>query len=167
MRGGDLVFMESRAHQEWRSRQQFSWRAAWNTALCVGGITFIISGGSPWSTAGTMNAIVGRDVPWSFPAILFGHFVVSFAYAVCIGLAIYRLRVFAALFVGTAVALLLSVVSREVFSTLGWVMQSPEIRAVLTHLVFGLFASAVYKGASVPPPLHHVDDASGYGTAWR
>lgn len=127
-------------------------RAVFTTALFVGGLTFVMSGGSPWSTAGTMNAIVGRDVPWNFAILFIGHFVASFIYAFIIALAVYRLRLIAALIVGVGVGMVLSVISREIFTQFGWVMQSPETRAFMTHTAFGLYAVAVYKGASVPPP---------------
>jgi hypothetical protein len=151
--------MESFKHQEWRGRQQVSWSAIWLTALVAGGITYIMSGGSPWSTAGTMNAIVGRDVPWNFFLILIGHFAASAIYSMIIALAIYRLPLIASLVVGAFVSLVLCFLSKEVFNTMGWVMQSPEIRAVLTHLAFGLFASAAYKAAAVPPPAESDADA--------
>ena len=115
-----------------------------------------MSGGSPWSTAGTMNAIMGRDVPWNFFVLLIGHFVTSFLYATVLAFAVYRVQWVLAVFVGAGVGVALNFLSHEVFSTLGWVMQSPEVRALFTHVTFGMFGAAVYKGASVPPPLETI-----------
>ena len=149
--------MESRAHQEWRATQQVSWRAIFSTTLFVGGICFVMSGGSPWSTAGTMNAIMGRDVPWHFSALLVGHFIASFVYATVIAHAVYRFHWAVGTIIGAFVGVGLNLVSHEIFTSLGWVMQSPELRAVFTSITFGLFGAAVYKGASVPPPLETDD----------
>jgi hypothetical protein len=145
--------MESSAHQEWRARQKVSWRAIIQTALCAGGVLFIMSGGSPWSTAGTMNAIMGRDLPLGFFTLLVLHLVMSFIYAAVIAHAIYRLRMVMALATGVAVGVLLYGVNYAVFHGLALQMQSPEMRAFLVHVAFGLVASAIYKGASVPPPF--------------
>jgi hypothetical protein len=149
--------MESPAHQEWRATQQVNWRAVCSTTLFVGSICFIMSGGSPWSTAGTMNAVMGRDVPWNFFALLVGHFIASFVYATAIAYAVYRVHWVLGIIIGAIVGVGLNLVSHEVFTALGWVMQSPELRAVFTSITFGLFGAAVYKGASVPPPLEDLD----------
>jgi hypothetical protein len=143
--------METIQHQEWRSRQRVNWRAVSTTALFVGGLTFVMSGGSPWSTAGTMNAIVGRDYPWNFVVLILGHFMSSYLYAAIIALAIYRFRIIAAMMLSLGVSLALCWVTGAIYESFGWVMQSPATRALLTHMAFGLYAAAVYKGACVPP----------------
>lgn len=145
--------METRNHQEWRSRQSVNWTAIWQTALSVGGILFIMSGGSPWSTAGTMNAAMGRDLPWGFFPLLVLHFALAYAYSAALAFTVYRLRLGAAIFAGPAVGLALFAINHVIFNSLGIVMQSPEFRALLVHLSFGLFAAVAYKGASVRPPL--------------
>lgn len=145
--------METRSHQEWRARQSLSGTAVWQVALSVGAIFFLMSGGGPWTTAGTMNAAMGRDLPWGFVPLLLLHFALAYAYALCIGLIVYRLRLGAAIVAGPALGLALFGVNHFVFNNLGIVMQSPEFRALLVHLFFGLFASVAYKGASVRPPF--------------
>jgi hypothetical protein len=145
--------MESSAHQEWRARQQVDWRAIVKASMAAGGILFIMSGGSPWSTAGTMNAIMGRDLPLGFVTLLVLHLVTAFIYTAIIAHVIYRLRLLAALATGVVVALLLYGVNYAIFHALPVHMQSPEGRAFLVHVAFGLMASAIYKGASVPSPL--------------
>jgi hypothetical protein len=45
--------------------------------LFVGGILFVMSGGSPWSAAGTLNAILGQDVDAGFWRLLIGRFILS------------------------------------------------------------------------------------------
>ena len=76
--------METAEHQEWRARQAFSPGAAFKAAFGAGLIFYYMSGGSPWSTAGTMNMIMGRDIPvpggpyTSFFTILIAHFAVAY-----------------------------------------------------------------------------------------
>lgn len=116
--------MESRKHQESRAREVVSIRGILAAGLTAGALNFVMSGGGPWTTAGTMNAIMGRDVSMNFFALAMAHFALSLAYAAVIGC-----------------------------RGLGGQMHSPESRAVLTHIIFSLFAAGVYKGASIPKPL--------------
>lgn len=145
--------METPEHQEWRSRQKVSWRAIWQIALSAGAIVFIMSGGSPWSTAGTMNAVMGRDLPWGFFTLLGLHFLVAYVYVAVIAHVIYRLRLVAALLAGLATGLALYTVNYAFFHGLPVQMQSPEFRAIFVHVTFSLLAAAGYKAASVPRPI--------------
>jgi hypothetical protein len=145
--------METPSHQEWRSRQHVSWRAIAGTTLIVGAILFLMSGGSPWSTAGTMNAIMGRDIPAGMVTLLFFHLLIAFLYAAVIAHVIYRLRLIAALFAGLATGLALYAVNAAIFHSLPLQMQSPEGRALFVHISFSLLAAAGYKAMSVPRPF--------------
>lgn len=64
-------------NQEARSRRRFKLKPTLTSGLFAGAIMFIMSGGGPWSTAGTMNAIMGRDVKTSFIVLLLGHFALA------------------------------------------------------------------------------------------
>lgn len=152
-----LPRMESRKHQESRSRQAVSLRGILAAGFTAGALNFIMSGGGPWSTAGTMNAIMGRDVSMNIFALAAAHFAVALAYATVIAFAIYRFRVVPALLIAVGVGLLLYGVNFVVFRGLGGQMHSPESRALLTHIIFSLFAAGVYKGASIPKPLRGDD----------
>lgn len=145
--------METPIHQEWRSRQQVNWKAVASTSLFVGGVLFIMSGGSPWSTAGTMNAIMGRDLPIGFLPLILLHFLLSFLYVTVIAQCIYRLKLVSGVAAGVLVSMGLYAINYAVFHSLPVQMQSPEGRAFFVHVTFALFASAAYKGASVPRPL--------------
>jgi len=112
-----------------------------------------MSGGSPWSTAGTMNAIMGRDLPVGMFALVTLHFLLSFIYVTVIAHAIYRLRVMSGIIVGVLTGWVLYGINFAIFHSLATQMQSPEGRALFVHFTFSLFASAAYKGASVPKPL--------------
>jgi hypothetical protein len=145
--------METPQHQEWRSRQQVSARAVAQAAFCAGGILFIMSGGTPWSTAGTMNIVMGRDLPLGFFTLLLLHMALAYAYAWVIAFATYRLRIITAILAGVGAGMGLYVLNYAFFHGLSVQMQSPEFRAFLVHFSFSLFATVIYKGASVPRPF--------------
>jgi hypothetical protein len=145
--------METPIHQEWRSRQQVSWKAITQVAFFVGVILFVMSGGSPWSTAGTMNAIMGRDLPVSMFTLVCLHLLLSFVYTAAIAHVIYRLRLVSGILAGLATGMGLYAINYVIFHSMPIQMQSPEGRALFVHFTFSLLASAAYKGASVPRPL--------------
>src|SRR5690349_12324112 len=97
--------METPEQQEWRSRQHLDVAAVFKAAFACGLIFFYMSGGTPWSTAGTMNMIMGRDIKTSFVVLLFGHFAVSFIYTLIIATVIYRLKTPLAVPLGVVVGL--------------------------------------------------------------
>lgn len=147
--------METPKQQEARGRHRISWRGILAAAAVAGTWTFIFSGGSPWSSAGTMNAIMGRDVPADharFFMLLIGHFAVALLYAILLGSVVYRFRLVAALGAGIGVGAVLYACNYLVFHAIGGTMQSGEGRAILTHAVFAIFATLIYKGAGVPRP---------------
>ena len=145
--------MESAEHQEWRARQHINIPAVFKAGLGTGLLFFVVSGGSPWSTAGTLNAIMGRDIPLGLGMLILGHFCLSLVYTFIIASAIYRLRIAAAIIVGMLVTMGLYALNFAIFHALGGTMQSPEFRVFLVHFVFGLFASLLYKALAVPRPL--------------
>ena len=145
--------METTQHQEWRARQRISIPAIVKAGLGTGLIFFLMSGGSPWSTAGTMNAIMGRDVVMSWPLLVVAHFAVALLYTAVIAAGIFRFKTPLAVPIGIGITLVLYGVNFAIFRGLGGTMQSPEFRAFFVHLVFGLFASLLYKAISVPKPL--------------
>ena len=149
--------METPDQQERRARQRISLRGIVAAGFTAGLFTYLMSGGSPWSTAGTMNAIMGRDVPLGFMTIAFAHFGVALVYSAIIAAVIYRLRLLSGIAVGVGVALGLYAVNYVLFRGTTSNMQSPEFRAFLVHIVFGLLASGVYQGASVPKPIRDAD----------
>lgn len=144
--------METAEHQEWRARQQLDPLAAIKAGLSVGIILFIMSGGSPWSTAGTMNMIMGRDIPVSFWPLAIGHFGLSIIYSFVIAGVIYRYPAMFAVPAGVLVGMALYALNVLVYQSGGFTMQSPEFVTWFVHFIFALFASLVYKAASVPPP---------------
>ena len=145
--------METFEHQEWRARQQFEPAAAIKAALGVGLILFYMSGGSPWSTAGTMNMIMGRDVPAGFWTLAFGHFALALIYTFVIGMVIYRLPTALAVPAGVLVGMGLYALNVLIFRSSGMTMRTIEFVPWFVHVVFSLFVSLLYKALSVKPPL--------------
>lgn len=145
--------METAEHQEWRARQQLSVGAAIKAGFGAGLIFYYMSGGSPWSTAGTMNMIMGRDIAASFWTILFGHFVVAFLYTFIIAGAIYRLPTAVAVPAGILIGVALYGANELIFLSAGGTMRAPEYVTFFVHLMFSFFVSLMYKALSVPPPL--------------
>ena len=145
--------METPSHQEWRSRQQLKWSAVIKAALAAGAVVFVLSGGSPWSTAGTMNAIMGRDLPIALLALFVLHFLFALVYGAIIASVIYRMRLVLGLLFGVATGLGLYAVNYAIFHFLATQMQSPEERAFYVHVSFSLIFSAAYKALSVPKPF--------------
>ena len=84
--------METPEHQEWRARQRVRLGAVFKAAMLAGLVLFLMSGGGPWSTAGTMNAIMGRDIPANYLLLALGHFTISLVYVFIIAQVIYRFR---------------------------------------------------------------------------
>jgi H+/Cl- antiporter ClcA len=145
--------METPEHQEYRARQRVSIPAVAKTAAGLGLLFFVMSGGGPWSTAGSMNVIMGRDIPLSLPALIVGHFAVAFIYTFVIASVIFRFKtIWASLPVGVITGLVLYAVNALIFRGLNLVQQSSEGRTIFVHLSFGLFAAAVYRALAVPKP---------------
>ena len=146
--------MESPEHQEWRARQRVRFNAVFKAAILAGLVLFLMSGGGPWSTAGTMNAIIGRDIPMNYLLLALGHFLLSLVYVFIIAQVIYRFRIVSGIAVGIAVCIALYGLNFVVFRGLGLTQHSPESKVFFVHLVFGAVASALYKAFSVPRPLN-------------
>lgn len=145
--------METPEHQEWRSRQALSIPAVIKAGLGTGLIFFMMSGGTPWSTAGTANAAMGRDFAWNIFAVGALHFGLALGYMLAIAAVIYRMGTGAGIATGVALSIALYVVNLLVFQASGLMQQSPEFRPFFVHLMFGIFASLLYKAVSVPRPL--------------
>jgi hypothetical protein len=145
--------METTQHQEWRSRQRIDVGAVLKASIATGLLFFVLSGGSPWSTAGTMNAVMGRDLPLNLYLLAAFHFGLAIVYMFIIAAAIYRFRTPMAVPLGIAVGMALYAINFVIYSASGVSQKSPEFRPIMVHLMFALFASLIYKAMSVPKPL--------------
>lgn len=117
-------------------------------------LLFIFSGGTPWTSGGTMNAVLGRPMPWPWFAVAAAHFVLCIAYMIVIANVVYRFKLIAAIGAGILTALGLFAVNWAVFAmTLGFGSDIANGRALVAHVIFGLFGTVIYKAIAVPRPL--------------
>ena len=150
--------MDSFEQQELRARQALSPSAVFKTGFTVGAIFFVMSGGSPWTTAGTMNMIMGRDFDLGHFTLGVGHFALSFLYSWIIGSIIYRLKTPSAVAVAILIGLGLYGANAIAFYALQGKMHTPgEFVPVFVHITFALFAGLLYKAFSVPNVASETD----------
>jgi hypothetical protein len=143
--------MDSFEQQELRARQALDLGAVFKTTFLIGSIFFVMSGGSPWTTAGTMNMIMGRDIKVSFLMLLLGHFAVAFVYTWIMASIIYRLKTPAAVAIGVLLGVGLYAANALAFFALQLKMQTQsEFVTIFVHVTFALFASLLYKAFSIP-----------------
>jgi hypothetical protein len=142
--------METIEQQEWRSRQKLDLAAVFKAAFGCGMIFFVMSGGSPFSTSGTMNMVMGRELQIPFLGLLVGHFAMSLLYTFIIAVCIYRFPASVGVPLGVAVGIGLYLVNTVIFQTIGFEMPNKEFVTFFVHVVFSLFASLLYKAFSIP-----------------
>lgn len=145
--------METSPHPEWGARQRVSRTAVFFAGLVAGAITFVFSGGTPWTMAGTMNAIMGRVIRADMAILLVAHMVLAWLYAAVIAFATYRYRWAPALFAGLIAGFVCFLANSAFFNGLNLAQESPESRVLVTHMIFSLCAAAAYQAFSVPRPL--------------
>jgi hypothetical protein len=150
--------MDTFEQQELRARQALSPSAVFKTGFAVGAIFFVMSGGSPWTTAGTMNMIMGRDFALGFWSLLFGHFALSFLYCWIIGSIIYRLKTPSAVAIAVLIGLgLYGANALAFFALQGKTLTQSEFVPFFVHVTFSLFAGLLYKAFSVPNVASETD----------
>lgn len=142
--------METIEQQEWESRQRLDFTAVLKTTLACGMIFFVMSGGSPFSTSGTMNMVMGRELQIPFFGLLVGHFAMSLLYSFIIAVCIYRFPASLGVPLGVAIGFGLYLVNTVIFQTIGFEMPNKEFVTFFVHIVFSLFASLLYKAFSIP-----------------
>jgi predicted anti-sigma-YlaC factor YlaD len=145
--------MESTEHQEWRARQEINVPAALKTALGMGIFFFVMTGGGPWTTDGSLNAAMGREIKMSFWPMALTHFGLAFAYTFAIAWATYRFTLLPAIAAGIATGMVLYAINFGMFKTTGMELTGREFVTFFTHFVYSLFATMLYKALSVPRPL--------------
>ena len=160
--------MESIEHQEMRARRAVNLSAALKVGAGVGAFLFLFSGGTPWTGGGTMNAVLGRPMPWPWFAILAAHFVLCLVYMVILANVVYRFKLIAAIGTGILTSLILFAINWGIFAmTMGYSQDIANGRALVAHVVFGLFGTVIYKAIAVPRPLaddhDHIDPPLAHG----
>jgi hypothetical protein len=147
----NYVRLESGEEQEENSRRRLRWKPIITAALIAGVLTFLIPGGGPWISTETGLAAMGRILSPNWVVDILGQLVLSLAYGMIIASAIYSLSTGGGIVLGTLLGVPLYAVNWLVFrQLLGF--PANELHAGITHLVFALFFSVVYRAAAVPPP---------------
>ena len=124
--------------------------------LGVGLIFFFVSRGIPWFSAEIPDAAMGRPlfsgVPdqGAFIRTLGVHFLLALGYALVIGVAVFRLSPWAAVWTGSLVGIGLWAVNFLVFRFAIGYPPVNETPILLTHIVFGMTTAGAYKALSVP-----------------
>jgi hypothetical protein len=137
-----------------RARQAVNMQAAFKVGAGLGAFLFLFAGGTPWTSGGTMNAVLGRPMPWPWYAIFAVHFALCIVYMVVLANVVYRFKLIAAIGAGIFTSLVLYAFYWVVFAmTMGYNHDIANGRALVAHVMFGLLGTAIYKAVSVPRPL--------------
>lgn len=146
--------MESIEHQEMRARREVNLTAALKVGAGLGVLLFIFPGGTPWTSGGTLNAVLGRPMPWPWFLILAVHLALCLAYMVVVANVVYRFKLIAAIGAGILTVLGLFAVNFAFFAAImGFNQDLSNARSLVAHVIFGLFGTVIYKAISVPRPL--------------
>jgi hypothetical protein len=142
--------------QEASARHHIRWVKAFYAAVGVGAIFLLLSRTIPWWSAGVPEGMMGRvmklHVGW-MPDLLFvgmAHMAVSIVYGLLLAAVIYRFNLLPALGIAVLVGLGLYLASFLIVWFFSVPIVGSEISAMVTHVVFSLFFTAVYKAISVP-----------------
>lgn len=101
-----------------------------------------------------MNAVLGRPMPWPWFAIAAAHFGLCLVYMFVLANVVYRFKLIAAIGAGILTSLGLFAANWGVFGMLmGLNHDISNGRALVAHIIFGLFGTVIYKAIAVPRPL--------------
>jgi len=125
------------------------WGAAAVAGLIVGGLFFLFPRGIPWTSVTAFSAtVMGRVMPPEVPYLtaILVHFLLCAIYGLAIGAVVNKLRPELAMLMGAIVGLGLYLLNfAAVYFLFHWVYgREPAI--ILTHLLFGAFTAAAYRG---------------------
>lgn len=129
----------------------FKWLAAMKAGLICGGLFLLLPLGSPWSAMSiNSGAVMGRTIAQDGSATTTGnillHLGLSVVYALIISYAVKNLRSWRGILFGAVMGAILYGVNLAVTVIAFPQLQGMESRVVFTHLVFGIFTAALYKG---------------------
>jgi hypothetical protein len=146
--------MESIQHQEMRARRNVNLAAALKVGAGLGALLFVLPGGTPWTSGGTMNGVFGRPMPWPWFVIAAVHFALAIIYMFVLANVVYRFKLISALGAGIGTSLGLFAINWLVFAaTMGFTQDVANGRALVAHIAFGIFGTVAYKAIAVEAPL--------------
>jgi uncharacterized membrane protein len=131
-----------------------NWKVAAYTALIVGTIFLLTTGGDPWGFSEFVKpTVMGRDIiPATTAAGEFNfgyltlHYALSFLFVFIMAPLLSRTLFPKALFVGALFGLLFYGANRLAFSVIDIPTRLGETKVVITNVCFGLLAASVYRG---------------------
>jgi len=128
----------------WRA---FNWGAALKSGALAGLIFLVIPQGSPWaSMTFASGAVMGRPVPSNVALGIVLQMVLAIGYTLLIACAARFVRSWRGIFVGGLVGLVLYFANFGIVQATLPQYSGAEVRVLVTHIVFGMFAAALYKG---------------------
>jgi hypothetical protein len=141
--------------------RRVSWKSAIMAGLIAGGIFLVVSRGIPWFSSGFISpTVMGREIkpspdltPGLSLSVAMIHVVVSIAYALLLAPLVSRLRSTAkAVSLGGLLGLGLYVINFVIFSQMyNTGFGQRELAPILTHIAFGMVATATYRGLAKRP----------------
>jgi hypothetical protein len=131
-----------------------NWKIAAYTALIVGTIFLMATGGDPWGFSAFVRPMVmGREIiPATTEAGQFNfsyltlHYVLSLLFVFIMAPVLSRVLITKAMFIGLLFGFLFYAANRVAFSLVDIATKTGETRVVITNVCFGLLAAAVYRG---------------------
>ena len=126
----------------------YDWIAAINSGLFAGGILYLLPQGIPWSgISSALQVIMGRPAPEAsvLSAILL-HLAIALIYSFIIALVIQKISAGRGVALGALMGLPLYFLNYAIVTAAWPTFAGSESRALVTHVLFALFAASVYKG---------------------
>jgi hypothetical protein len=149
MDAGSPVSPLTNSVREAIARDHIRYKAVLKAWLMTASVFFILSGGSPWTSSGLMDSIMGRVVDGSIWGRFFAHYLLTLLYTLAIAFSIYRFGLGTSIALAGLVGIILYALNFLVLRLL-LNLGGPEADVFLAHIAFSFLTAAAYKGLSVP-----------------
>jgi hypothetical protein len=135
--------------QERRGRARMSLGAVLKASLLAGLFVFILPAGGPWMSTESGIASMGRVLTLDPIAAGAFHAVIAFIYGAAIAMLIFHQRLGLSILLGVLLSLPLYAANFVIIRAASR-MPANEMHVLLSHVVFCLLFSALYRAFSVP-----------------
>jgi hypothetical protein len=138
--------------------RKLKWLVALRTGLVCGAIFLLLPLGSPWSamsisSGGIMGRALTLEGTGATAISITIHFCLAIIYAGIIAATVKNVLSWRGILLGGGVGLTLYAINFGIVNFAFPQFAGMEGRVAFTHLVFGLFAAALYKGMSREPEI--------------
>jgi uncharacterized membrane protein YeiB len=137
-------------------RRWIHWPSALYAGLIAGAVLILVERGIPWASSRfSPEVIMGREVDapgggLGF-SVIFIQLGVAVLYAFLLAPVIHKINAFPAIMIGGLLGLVFYLLNSVIFTQIAPPGPLyPESAAIVAHVVFGLVASAAYKGMTTP-----------------